>query len=114
MTQRLTQKFINPMVPLEAHAVFSGCVTPLPGCPDVAVSHAVYRHENSEDGYGRRANAMRLRQLKELGYSVVICTVDRANKRQIAILRGEGWQCVQSFHNKRTNNVVDIWFKYLS
>lgn len=101
---RLFQKFKN--------AVFYGEVSTLPGCAGVAVSHSLFREGSS--GFGVQANRLRLSQIKGLGYSCVICTVDECNDKQRAILTKTGWKNLKSFRNKATGHWVEIWFHDLS
>lgn len=98
----------------EPSVSFSGEASPLPGTPDVVVSHGVYSHNGIGTGAGRRANRMRLRQLYDLGYSAVMCTVDASNAQQINILRKEGWIESAAFISRRTQHGVVVFFRVLS
>ena len=89
--------------------VYVGSVTDLPGCPDIAVSHAVYKLLGNTPA-GEDANRIRLKQLQELGYSGVLCTVNDSNRRQIEILESNGWTKCDSFLNMRTDHTVSIYF----
>lgn len=108
MTQRLVQVVPTPEGKIGAR--FTGLVTPMPGCPDLAVSHAVYRMEG-DLGYGKKANLFRQDTLKVMGYSGMICTVDNLNYKQINILSETGWKEGPKFFNPRTGNLVSIWMK---
>lgn len=90
-------------------AVFAGEVSPLPGCPDVAVSHALYRMRGP-NGHGREAQRQRLEQLIEMGYSAALCTVADENVSQLAIMQKEGWLEAGWFKNKRTGHRVCLFF----
>ena len=92
-------------------ATFSGEATPLPGCPDIVVSHGVYSHYGKGTGVGRVANLLRTRQLRDLGYSAVICTVNAGNSAQLKILRDTGWHETSAFRNRRTGSDI-ITFMY--
>lgn len=91
---------------------FTGHITPLAGCPDVAISHNVWT-ETPGSGCGAEANLVRCRQLKETGYSAVICTVNVDNQAQKKILLKTGWSFGLSFHSRRTGHKVEIWTKEL-
>jgi hypothetical protein len=91
---------------------YTGEVTPLPGCPDMAVSHAVYRMTGT-GMFGKAANLERLQQLRDLGYSAVMCTVENNNVRQMSIMLGCGWQACGVFLNKRTQHHVALFFHEL-
>ena len=97
-----------------AGITFSGEVTPLPGCPDIAVSHAVYCHSGAGSGGGKQANRLRCEQIKALGYSAVMCTVVSTNEAQLRILRDLGWQEVAiPVSNKRTGSSILVFIKQL-
>ena len=105
MTQRLTQTYGES-------AFFSGLITPLPGCPSVAVSHALFREGST--GYGTIAQYERLRQLHRLGYSYVTATVEVANERQQHLLTKTGWSQLPPFLNRQTGNLVSLWGRPLT
>lgn len=107
---KLAQRVINKQF---VGLCYSGEVTPLPGCADIAVSHAVYCHNGSGGGGGREAMQQRLLQLKELGYSAVMCTVNAENARQLHILEKEGWTIGLDIHNKRTKNRIRLCYREL-
>lgn len=107
---RLTQRVVNKDF---VGLYYSGEISPMPGCPDIAISHAVYCHNGSGGGGGRKAMQQRLLQIKELGYSAVMCTVADTNSIQIAILEKEGWTIGPRILNKRTHNHVRICHKEL-
>lgn len=104
MTYPLTQKC--------SENTYTGLVTPLPGCPDIAVSHRVFRSEG-EGGEGKKAATKRLQQLKKAGFSAVLCTVDSSNVKQIKILHSTGWIFCKRIYNKRTKHNIDIFTKAL-
>lgn len=89
-----------------AAATYSGELTPMPGCPDIAISHAVYCHQGKGGGYGKLANIERMRQARELGYSGMICTVEVGNERQHAILIASGWVKGGEVLNRRTGHYL--------
>lgn len=91
---------------------FSGEATPLPGNPDFVVSHGVFRMDG-QGGSGKFACQLREQQLRELGYSVVMATVDSKNAKQINILQSRGWQQVGPFKSRRSGNSLFIFAKQL-
>lgn len=94
-------------------AVFSGEATPLPGNPDIVVSHGVYSHKGTRTGAGKLANDLRTAQLEALGYSAAICTVSSTNVAQIKILTACGWRCAATLVSKRTCNTIHLFVKDL-
>lgn len=107
---RLVQEFGEGYSP---RGKYSGEVTPLPGCPDVAVSHAVYSHTGPGGGRGKLANAMRSHQIYDLGYSAIVCTAEATNLAQLAILEAEKWQRVARFKSRRTGHALYLYIKEL-
>lgn len=91
---------------------YSGLITPLPGCPDIAVSHAVYLSKGI-GGAGKRANKERLLALKKLGFSAVICTVDSINIKQREIMKANNWLEISDIHNRRTKHTISLFIKRL-
>lgn len=83
----------------------------LPGCSQVAVSHGVFIDETSRGhGLGRLANQER-RQVafNDLGYDMMICTIDSSNTHQRSLLQSEGWSCLKSFKSRKTGHTVELW-----
>jgi hypothetical protein len=95
---------------------FSGEVTPLPGNADIAVSHGVYGHSGSRSGVGKLAMLQRLKQIRDLGYSGVMCTVNDDNEAQYKLLTGAGWINITAggLVSRRTDHCVSVWFKDLA
>lgn len=92
---------------------YSGLITPLPGCPDIAVSHALYL-SNGPGGKGKEANKKRLKQLKKLGFSAVLCTVDNNNAKQKEILKTNNWIEIPNIYNRRTKHTISLYIKHLN
>jgi hypothetical protein len=78
----------------------------------MAVSHAVYRMEGT-GSFGRAACNERMQQLRDLGYSAVMCTVDTSNVKQMSVMLGCGWSNCGVFLNKRTQHHVALFFREL-
>jgi hypothetical protein len=88
-----------------------GELTSLPGCSQVVVSHAVFIPKEAR---GRRnavpSNWERQRLcFEELGYDLMICTVDAANEAQLRVLAKSGWQKMTSFVSTKTEHTVELW-----
>lgn len=88
-----------------------GEIDSLPGCTQVAVSHAVYV-PLGQRGQGKAtvANEARLKKLKdELGYDYVLCTVNAANEWERKVLMKNNWKCLSSFKSSKTEHTVEVW-----
>lgn len=88
-----------------------GEIDSLPGCTQIAVSHSVYLPVHPRgSGVGKSANSKRKQIVfDELGYDMMICTVDRKNETQRHILIENGWRCVTAFLSRKTGNAVELW-----
>lgn len=94
-------------------SVFVGEVTSLPGCADIAVSHAMQCLIGKGRGNAHAALRMREAQLRELGYCAMVCTVVEDNVAQQKVLSMGGYKVTLEFFNKRTGNMVRMWSKAL-
>jgi hypothetical protein len=92
--------------------VFVGELSTMPGCDSIAISHGVFR-QHGEEGFGTAAAFERLMQIKELGYSATLCTVNLANLKELKILENTGWQQIANFTNPKTNHDVGLFFNIL-
>ena len=109
----MTQTYTQFCFPSSAKIVkFTGHITPLAGCPDVAISHNVWT-ETPGSGCGASASLSRCNQLRNDGYSAVICTVNADNQVQKKILLKNGWSFGLSFRSRRNGHKVEIWTKEL-
>lgn len=92
-----------------------GEIDTLPGCSQVAVSHAVYVPLGQRgQGKATEANKQRLAILKEsLGYDYVLCTVDAANEIERCVLRANGWSPLTVFKSSKTDHIVEVWGRQL-
>jgi hypothetical protein len=92
----------------------SYCVSPLPGCCGVIVSHNASVHRDmTGKGLGKYFHAERLEFMRDLGYSCGLATTVSYNETEIRILEANGWQAVHKFTNRRTRRQVTIWVKDL-
>lgn len=90
-------------------------INSFPGCPQIAVSnHAFILPGEHKKGYGTKFHGQRLKEMKELGFDYVLCTVATQNEFQKKILRGFAWKWLSSFSNKETGSVVELWGKELN
>lgn len=88
-----------------------GELTSLPGCSQVVVSHGVYLPEE-ERGKGKGTAANRTRQklaFFDLGYDLMLCTVDASNEAQRKTLTKTGWWVLTDFPSRRTGHTVELW-----
>lgn len=82
------------------------------GCNGVCVSHGVKIMPNYRGkGYGSMLCKFREDLARDLGYSSMICTVVNGNIPQEKIMQKNGWKIISSFHNKKTGNDVNLFFK---
>lgn len=82
----------------------------VPGLPQVAVSHRVWiRPDKRGNGIGKAQHRARLIQLSALGYDYALCTVNKDNTVQRAILLQHGWRVLDNFHNRVTDHAIEIW-----
>lgn len=87
----------------------------LPGCTQVAVSHAVFVPEEERGkGRGKRANHERCLEAHRLGYDYILCTADAANTKQIEVLRANHWLCLGGFHSRKTGHWVCLYGRILT
>lgn len=89
-------------------------LNPFPGCNQIVISnHSCIKKEKRGQGLGTIEHKYRLEHIKELGYDYAICTVKSDNVPQIKILIKAGWKWLDSFHNKETENDVQIFGKVI-
>lgn len=88
-----------------------GEIDSLPGCSQVAVSHAVFTPLGERNnGKGTEANKQRLAIMKEsLGYDYALCTVNAANEWERRVLMKNNWKCLSSFKSSKTEHTVEVW-----
>lgn len=96
------------------HSGVIGEIDNLPGCSQVAVFHSVFvREQDRGKGIGRSAHAFRLQEAKDLGYNLVMCTVNEKNIAEIKILKEYGWKEATSFDSTKTGNSVLLFTKHI-
>lgn len=93
--------------------IYVGFVSPMPGNSDIAVSHGVYLMKGDKPSCGTQANLLRISQIRELGYSSILCTVASDNHKQHCILARNGWALVGASLSKRTKTLVHIYLRNL-
>ena len=88
-----------------------GEIDTLPGCTQIAISHSVYLPTiHRGKGKGTLANSKRQRIIfDELGYDMMICTIDSSNTCQKQILRANGWKLLDKFVSSKTEHLVELW-----
>jgi hypothetical protein len=106
-TERTQEKWTDSSYPWVHY-----CLSPLPGCCGVVVSHNAYLASDYRGyGLGDYFHKERLSLMKDLGYSCGLCTVTSDNEVQKNLLLKNGWKLIHVFKNKRTGNLVEIWSK---
>lgn len=97
---------------VDASGFVFGEIDSLPGCSQIAVSHAVFS-VSPHQGAGKKAHAERLAFLRSIGYDYALCTVDQENHRQLAILERFKWKCLDCFKSSKTTHMVGVYGKQL-
>lgn len=88
-----------------------GEITTLPGCSQVAVSHAVYTPKYRRGkGFGTAALIKRIAYARdELGYNFMICTVRLENTAEIKVLAGQGFFRLSKFLSSNSGEEIGIF-----
>lgn len=87
-----------------------GELTSLPGCSQIVVSHGVFVARNERrKGLGTTAGLARRKLIAELGYDLMLCTVDASNSAQLAVLGKTGWHQLTSFISSKTGHTLELW-----
>lgn len=90
------------------------CLSPFPGNCGIAVSHYAYVCHNRQGiGHGKKLTEVREILAKELGYSVIMATVECTNIKQVAIMNKRGWKVDKTFYNARSEHNCFVWTKLL-
>ena len=85
------------------------CLSTLPGCCGVVVSHYTYVSWSlRKKGIGKALQSIKKRFAKVCGFSCMLCTYVGYNVAQEKVLKGAGWEQVDLFRNLRTGNIVNI------
>ncbi len=93
-----------------------GEIDNLPGSSQVAVFHSAFTHTAFRGhGYGAEGHVHRLGVAKDtLGYDYALCTVDKANTAQVALLIKHGWYRLDSFISTKTGHEVALYGRSLT
>jgi RimJ/RimL family protein N-acetyltransferase len=90
-------------------------LTAMPGCPKVAISHGLNIAVSCRGlGYGRAAMEDRIRQARELGFQLLMCTVVVGNSAQEKIMARYQFRPVSTFDNATTGNKVVLYYKNIT
>jgi hypothetical protein len=86
----------------------------LQGCNGIVISRKVLILDNYKGkGYGSIFCKLREDIARNFGYSSMMCTVVSGNEKQEKIMLKNAWNNIGNFYNKKTTNVVNIYFKKL-
>lgn len=88
-----------------------GEIDSLPGCTQIVVSHSVYLDKplrGKSIAFGANIKRKRI-AFDDLGYDMMICTVDYDNKSQRKILENTGWKPLTFFVSRKTGHTVELW-----
>jgi predicted GNAT family acetyltransferase len=85
---------------------------PMPNCCGILISSRT-RIPESLRGKGISYILQDMKNLiaNKLGYTILFATCTLKNKAEVQCLRKSGWQMIDEFINKRTNNNLGIWTK---
>jgi len=89
-------------------------MSPMPGCCGVVISHETHlapAYRNT--GYSDRFREIKEALAKHLGYSVMIATTQMHNLSAVGNMYKSKYNMVDTFNNKRTNNLIGIGIKKL-
>lgn len=87
-----------------------GEIDSLPGCSQIAVSHSVFNAGERGQGIGKFANKKRKDiAFNQLGYDLMLCTVNVGNYAQLQVLRANGWYRLHIFKSRKTGHDVELW-----
>jgi len=86
----------------------------LPGSPQVAVSCRAYiEKEFRGQGWGTQLAEERLKKARDLGYDYIIATVRADNAAQVKIMKNLGWEPLDSFTSRQTDQEIIVFGKKL-
>ena len=97
---------------MDRHAKTYGayCISPMPGQPQVAVTHAFFVDPAFRGkGYGKCLKSSQMTQMKEQAFDYAICTVRADNAAQRAVLTSIGWRCIDTFHSRAQDTTIELW-----
>ncbi len=99
---------------LEGETAGAGELTSLPGCAQVAVSHASFLKPAFRGrGFGKTMHQRRLNYAKDAAYDYVLCTVVSTNAPQKRILTQHNWRKLDQFLSSRSDEMIELWGKVL-
>jgi hypothetical protein len=85
-------------------------ISSLPGQPQVAICHSFFvDFAKRGNGAGKFLKETQHYALANLHYDYAICTVANCNQAQKTILIEAGWQRLDSFQNRRSSEITEIW-----
>lgn len=86
------------------------CISPLPGQPQVAVTHAFFVHPSLRGkGYGKTMKLAQMRLLSEHAFDYGVCTVRADNTAQKSILQATGWRHLDTFYSRAQDTHIELW-----
>jgi GNAT superfamily N-acetyltransferase len=86
------------------------CTSPLPGQPQIAVTHAFFVHPHLRGkGNGKRLKKAQMRLLAEHAFDFAICTVRADNVAQKAVLEATGWEFMRDFYSRSQDTQIEVW-----
>ena len=91
------------------HIIHQFKLTPFPDCCGIVISHAAstdWNHRNK--GLNTLFNQLRRELATTFGYSSMICTDVADNEPEVKTLNRAGFSHIHQFHNKRSNNNVNV------
>lgn len=87
-------------------------LNPFPGSNQIVVSnHAFIYPKYRGTGKGKTQHEQRLMKARELGYDLIVCTVNSNNLIEKHILDKYGWSKGAEFRSTETNHLLEMWSK---
>lgn len=89
-------------------------LTPFPGNNFMVVSNNafIYPHYRGK-GHGQTQHKERLAKARELGYSAIVCTVNKNNAAEIHILEQNGWTRCGDIYNRNLDEYAHMYHRGL-
>lgn len=88
----------------------------MPGCCGIMISHNTQIYKDFQGkGIASIFQELKFALAKELGFSLLLCTVREDNEIEKHILQKFGWIRHEGsiFQNSRTTNIISVWTKIL-
>lgn len=90
------------------------CMTPMPGCPRVGISHGLVIYpQYQKQGLSKKTQKQRDDLAIELGFIVIVSTTKVGNAAQEHRQEWNGAKCVNTFHNPATKHDVKLYTRHL-